>query len=392
MRRPPYMTVEWHDPVSGRPGFLVIDRLIDGVSGGGLRMRAGCTVDEVADLARAMSLKEAVSYTPGDRYTPFGGAKGGIDCDPYDPDAVGVLRRYLEAMRPFLERHWATGEDFGLRQETIDAVATEIGLRSTVDAALLRLEDPDAGLQRIRDAFAVDVDGIGLGDVVGGYGVAQAAFAALARAGLAPSATRAVVQGFGSMGGATARYLACAGVRVVGIADRLGLVVDPAGLDVERLLRARDAHGAIDRAALRRGTEQRPGADWLELDAELLVPAALSYVIGTDEAKRVRARVVVEAANLATLAQAERELAARGVVVVPDFVANLATNAWWWWTLFGDVAPAREPALAKIEATMRRLVTELLDRSQAGGILPRAAATAMAAENIERLAQRARVA
>jgi glutamate dehydrogenase (NAD(P)+) len=390
--KPPYMTVTWHDPVSGRPGFLVIDRLIDGASGGGLRMRAGCTVDEVADLARAMSLKEAVAYAPGDRYTPFGGAKGGIDCDPYDPDAAGVLERYLAAMRPFLERHWATGEDFGLRQETIDAAAVAVGLRSSIDAALLRLDDPDAGLQRLRDAFAVDVDGIGLGEVVGGYGVAQAALAALERLQLAPAATRAVVQGLGSMGGATARYLERAGVRVVGIADRDGLIANPAGLDVERLLTARDEHGAIDRAALHPGYEQRPGSSWLDLDAELLVPAATSYVIGVEEAERVRARLIVEAANVPTLPDAERRLAERGVVVVPDFVANLATNAWWWWTLFGDVPPERDPALAKIATTMRRLVTELLERSSADGSLPREAATAIARENLELLAERGRVA
>jgi glutamate dehydrogenase (NAD(P)+) len=390
--RPPYMSVTWHDPVSGRPGFLVIDRLIDGASGGGLRMRAGCTVEEVGDLARAMSLKEAVAYSPGDCYTPFGGAKGGIDCDPYDPDAVGVLRRYVEAMRPFLERHWATGEDLGVRQETIDEVVAQVGLRSSIDAALLRLDDPEAGLRRLREAFAVDVDGIGLGEVVGGYGVAEAALAALERQALAPADSRAVVQGFGSMGGATARYLERAGVRVVGIADRHGLVARAGGLDVERLLRARDEHGAIDRAALEPGDEQRPGEEWLDLEAELLVPAATSYAIGLAEAQRVRARVVVEAANVATLPDAEAQLAARGVVVVPDFVANLATNAWWWWTLFGDVAPAREPALEKVAATMRRLVGELLDRSEAAGILPRAAATAMAAENLEALAARGRVA
>jgi glutamate dehydrogenase (NAD(P)+) len=388
MTKPPYMTVAWHDPVSGRPGYLVIDRLIDGASGGGLRMRAGCTVEEVGDLARAMSLKEAVAYTPGDRYTPFGGAKGGIDCDPYDPEAFGVLRRYLEAMRPFLERHWATGEDFGLRQETIDEAAAQAGLRSSIDAALLRLDDPDAGLARLRAGFAVDVDGIGLGEVSGGYGVAQAALAALERIALAPGATRAVVQGFGSMGGATARYLARAGVRVVGIADRHGLLANPAGLDVERLLAARDGHGSIDRAALGAGDEQRPGSDWLALDAELLVPAATSYVIGVEEVERVSARLIVEAANVATLPDAERLLAARGVVVVPDFVANLATNAWWWWTLFGDIPPEREPALAKIATTMRRLVTELLERAEAAGILPREAATAMAIENLERLGAR----
>jgi len=273
-----------------------------------------------------------------------------------------------------------------VRQETIDAIAAEIGLRSSIDAALLRLDDPDAGLRRIRDAFAVDVDGLGLGDVVGGYGVAEAALAALERLELDPAATRGVVQGFGSMGGATARYLARAGTRVVGIADRHGLVANAEGLDVEHLLHARDEQGAVDRAALRRGDEQRPAGDWLELDADLLVPAAMSYVIGPDEAERVTARVVVEAANVATLPAAERRLADRGVIVVPDFVANLATNAWWWWTLFGDVPPEREPALAKIAATMRRLVPELLERAARDGILPRAAATAIATENLERLA------
>jgi glutamate dehydrogenase (NAD(P)+) len=384
--KPPYMTVTWHDPVTGRPGFLVIDRLIDGASGGGLRMRAGCTAGEVADLARAMSLKEAVAYDPADAYTPFGGAKGGIDCDPYEPEARGVLGRYVEAMRPFLERHWATGEDLGVRQDVLDEVVAAAVLRSSIDAALLRLDDPDAGLRRLRAAFDVDVDGIGLGELVGGYGVAEAGLAALERAGAAPGATRAVIQGFGSMGGATARYLARAGVRVVGIADRGGLVANPGGLDVERLLRARDPHGAIDRAALAPGDEQRPGEDWLALEAELLVPAALSYVIGPEEAERVRARVVVEAANAPTLPAVEARLAERGIVVVPDFVANLATNAWWWWTLFGDIPPEREAALAKVSATMRQLVGELLARAAAEGILPRAAATAMATENLERLA------
>jgi glutamate dehydrogenase (NAD(P)+) len=118
----------------------------------------------------------------------------------------------------------------------------------------------------------------------------------------------------------------------------------------------------------------------------------MSYVIGVPEAERLRARIVVEAANVATLPEAEPRLAERGVVVVPDFVANLATNAWWWWTLYGDIPPERDAALAKVAATMRRLVGELLDRAAAEGILPRAAATAMAAENLERLARRATVA
>jgi glutamate dehydrogenase (NAD(P)+) len=115
-------------------------------------------------------------------------------------------------------------------------------------------------------------------------------------------------------------------------------------------------------------------------------------VIGVEEAERLSAHVIVEAANVATLPEAELPLARRGVVVVPDFVANLATNAWWWWTVFGDIPPARDPALAKIAATMRRLVGELLDRAETDGILPREAATAIATENLERLAADGRVA
>ncbi len=68
----PYLQVMWHDPVTGRPGFLVIDRLVRGVCSGGLRMRAGCTLDEVAGLAAGMTAKEALNYDPDDRYIPLG--------------------------------------------------------------------------------------------------------------------------------------------------------------------------------------------------------------------------------------------------------------------------------------------------------------------------------
>ncbi|WP_034593993.1 Glu/Leu/Phe/Val dehydrogenase dimerization domain-containing protein [Hamadaea tsunoensis] len=368
-----YLEVVWTDEVTGRKGFLVIDRLRQGASSGGLRMRDGCTLDEVRDLARGMTLKEAVVRVPGDRYQPFGGGKGGIDCSPHDPEARGVLHRYLIAMRPLLETVWSTGEDLGVRQDVLDELAGEIGLRSTIDAALRLLPDPEEGLGRVKAGFAVDVDGISLADLVGGYGVAVCALAALrGRAGV-----RAVIQGFGSMGGATARYLARSGVAVVGIADDLGLVVNPAGLDVERLLAARDSFGRIDRSSLRASDTVSDG-HWLDVDCELLVPAAISYAITEPDAGRVRARLVVEAANCATTPEAEAALAARGVTVLPDFVANVATNAWWWWTLFGDIEPTEAAAFAKIAAVLGGLTDAVLQRSAAAGGTPRAAALEIA--------------
>ncbi|MCP2324625.1 glutamate dehydrogenase (NAD(P)+) [Hamadaea flava] len=369
-----YLEVTWTDEVTGIRGYLVVDALRQGVSSGGLRMRAGCTLDEVRDLAQGMTLKEAVVRVPGDRYQPFGGGKGGIDCSPHHPDARGVLRRYLQAMRPLLETIWSTGEDLGVRQDMLDELAGEIGLRSTIEAALQLLPDPEAGLARVKAGFAVDVDGISLADLVGGYGVATCALTALPAG---PSTPRAVIQGFGSMGGATARYLARAGVLVVGVADADGLVVNPSGLDVEHLLRHRDGFGRMDRSALAPG-DVVSADSWLDVPCDILVPAAVSYAIDSSNASSVQARLVVEAANVATTPAAAAALYARGVVVLPDFVANVATNAWWWWTLFGDIAPTAEAAYAKISSVLGTLTLETLARASADSTTLRDAATAIA--------------
>jgi glutamate dehydrogenase (NAD(P)+) len=121
------------------------------------------------------------------------------------------------------------------------------------------------------------------------------------------------------------------------------------------------------------------------VETDVLVPAAMSYVLTGAVADAVSAHLVVEAANVATDAEAQLSLAARGVVVLPDVVANLATNAWWWWTFFGDIRPDATASFAKIDATMDRLVGELLARSRDQGVLPRVAALQIAAENLERL-------
>ena len=379
-RAAPHMTATWTDAGTGARGHVVIDTRIRGVAGGGLRMRPGLTVEEVTDLARAMTRKEALAFRPGARYVPLGGAKGGIDFDPRDPRALGVLERFVEAMRPLLEHVWAAGEDMGVRQDDLDRIAAGLGLRSTVDSVLgLVCDGADAGLERLDAAFAAQDRGIGLGELVGGYGVARAALEALARLGIAPADARVVVQGFGSMGGATARYLADAGLRVVGLADVDGVVAAADGLDVETLLHTRDRHGRIDRAALRPGDVERPGEDWARIPCEVLVPAAASYVIGEELAAALDAWVVVEAANVPTLPAAEALLAGRGIPVVPDFMANLATNAWWWWTLFGDIEPTVDAAFAQVDATMEELVGEAFARAPERTPL-RAAAEQMADE------------
>ena len=382
------LEVVWTDPVTGTKGYLVVDRLIRGLASGGFRVRDGLDLAEVAGLAQAMTRKEALAYDPSDRYVPLGGAKGGLDLDPTAPELEDVLTRFFGAIRPFLTERWATGEDFGIRQDTLDAAAKRVGLGSTIEAVFARLEDPEAARGRLREAFDVEVEGIGLADLVGGYGVAEAAVALIERDGCSVEGSTAVVQGFGSIGGAAARYLERAGVKIVGIADRAGLLVDHHGLEVGSLLAARDATGCIDRAAVPPGVTQRPREAWLDLEVDLLVPAAMSYVIDDTNVQRIRAARVVEGANMPLRSSAEAFLGDRGIPVLPDFLANLATNAWWWWVVFGDVAPTPEAAFSRISATMRRLVTAVADDAERDGVSLRVAALARADANAARLEER----
>lgn len=382
-----FFEVTWRDTETDATGYVVIDRLVRGVSSGGLRMRAGCTIDEVRGLARGMTLKEGVHYESGAAYVPLGGAKGGIDFDPYHPDADGVLRRFLQATAPIIATRWTMGEDFGVQQTTIDALLPEVGLTSSIQAADQVVDDPAAAKARMNTAFGSVVDGVRLDELVGGFGVAKAALAAMARRDMAPAETTAVIQGFGSMGGATARYLVQAGVRVVGIVDVEGVVYNANGLDVEELLLSRSAKGNVDRSRLRPEDQQLDGAQWLALDADVLVPAAISYCINDGNQDQIRARLLVEAANMPVTPEAEALLTARGIEVSPDFVANSATNAWWWWVFFGDVDGTPEQSFRKIEDRITALSDEMFDIAEAEGVSLRAAAFEMASRRLDVIAR-----
>src|ERR671930_116067 len=231
--REPRLRLIWTDPVTGRKGYAVIDRFVNGLAGGGTRMREGVTLDEVERLARTMSFKNGAFNLPG------GGAKGGVDIDPHDPAARGMLSRFVGAMRPLYRSGWATAEDLGVTQQLLDEVFAEQGVGLSVQAVLDRSGDAAAAGARISAGLREKVDGIGLADCIGGFGVAEAAATAARHLGWDLQSMTAVIQGFGSMGGSSARYLARKGVRVVGVADVNGCVINADGLDVEALLASR---------------------------------------------------------------------------------------------------------------------------------------------------------
>ena len=351
----PLLQFTWSDSETTATGYVVIDRLICGIATGGLRTRAGCTLKEVADLASEMSLKTALYNLP------VGGAKGGLDYPSDAPDVDEVRGRFLKAIQPVLDAMWVTAGDLGTPQARLDAVFAQEGLgTSSMRAALLRSEDPEAEAARVKAMFAETDDGLQMSDLVGGYGVAEAALQAMTTLRLQPVHTRAVVQGFGAMGGSSALYLHQAGVRVVALADARGLVVNTErGLDVPALLAGRLPGGLIDRGLLRADDVEAPSEAWLEIDAEVLVPAAASYVIDETNCHSVRARLIAEAANVPVTAAAEQTLVDRGVVVIPDFVANAGAAAWAWWVMFGAVYGAAD-SRQMLSAHVRPVVASLM--------------------------------
>ncbi|MFC3961617.1 Glu/Leu/Phe/Val dehydrogenase dimerization domain-containing protein [Nocardia jiangsuensis] len=366
LRPQPYMRLHWTDSVTGAVGYLVVHTLRAGLATGGTRMRAGCTLPEVEDLARGMANKTATFDLP------IGGAKGGIDFDPKDPRALGVLERFCEAMRPWIDAHWVTAEDLGVPQHLIDEVFAKLGLGQSYHAAIRRAADPAATLARVRAGLNAAVDGgFLLGDVIGGYGVAHACLAAAVSWGRSPADTTVAIQGIGTMGGAAAHYLHEAGMRVTTIADAAGTLHCADGLDVPALLALRDGYGEIDRSRLPAGVEQLPRAAVLATEVDILVPAAISYAITPDNSFDVRAKVVVEAANAATTPEAEAMLAARGIPVLPDFVANAGAVAWAWWLLLGLVDDNPENSFDRLRTIMHSKVALLLAAWADQGVTPR---------------------
>jgi glutamate dehydrogenase (NAD(P)+) len=274
-------------------------------------------------------------------------------------------------MRPWLDAHWVTAEDLGVPQHLIDDVFARLGLQQSYHAAISRSADPERTLRRVRAGLTAAVPGGLLGDVIGGYGVAQACLGAGEAWDWPVAETTVAIQGIGTMGGAAAWYLHEAGMRVVAVADAAGTLYRPEGLDIPALLELRDAFGEIDRSRVSPDVQLLPRDAVISTPADILVPAAISYAITADNMFDVAAKVVVEAANSATTPEAEAMLVARGIPVIPDFVANAGAAAWAWWLLLGQVGADPVEGFLRLRTEMRAKVALLLHQWNVAGVPPR---------------------
>lgn len=376
-----YMKTEWTDPETGTKGYLVIDELFGDLCGGGIRMRSGLPIDEVEELAKVMTSKfMAMSI-------PCGGAKGGIDYDPDKEDSREVLKRYLLAHRPFIKENWGTSEDLGTREEDILAILGELGVRTSVHCILNTMEEEEGNalLGNLVQGLFMQHDGLVFTDVTTGYGVSVAAREGLKRLGIEPEGAKASIQGFGTVGGSSALYLSRQGIRIVAITDAEGTMYSDAGFDIPELLKIRSEKGVIDRERVPEGTSLFPGADWLSLEVDLLVPAAISNAITTENADRISTGLMVEGANMPTSASAEESLVARGVRIIPDFIANSGGIGLFGALLFHRLPPEPETILGYLDKTITESVNRIFDISEVEGIALRVAAGRLVDERKEKI-------
>ncbi len=306
-------------------GFRVQHNITRGPGKGGLRYHPMVDVDEVRALAMWMTWKCAVVELP------YGGAKGGVAIDPraYSTDELErVTRRYTSEILPMIgpER---------------DIMAPDIGTDERTMAWVMDTYSVNRGytIPAVVTGKPLEVGG-SLGRATAtSRGVVHSTRAALAEAGLDLPDVRVAVQGFGKVGSHAARFLAEAGARVEAVSDEYGGVHRSGGLDLPKLLEHVARTGSVVDFE---GADALDNADLLTTDVDVLVPAAVEGVLTQENAPSVKARWVVEGANGPTTPQADAILADRGVVVVPDILANAggvvvsyfewvqAQQAYWW--------------------------------------------------------------
>jgi len=241
----PEIVFHWNDPETEAEGWTVINSLRGGAAGGGTRMRPGLDQNEVLSLAKTMEVKFTVSGPS------IGGAKSGINFDPSDPRKQGVLERWYKAVSPLLKSYYGTGGDLNVDEiHEVIPITEQSGVwhpqegvfnghfTPTEADKINRIGQLRQGVIKVIEntAFSPDVSRkYTVADMITGYGVAEAVRHYYDIYGGSVEGKRAVVQGFGNVGAAAAYYLAQMGVKVVGIIDRLGGVINEDGFSLEEV-------------------------------------------------------------------------------------------------------------------------------------------------------------
>jgi glutamate dehydrogenase (NAD(P)+) len=349
-------------------GYRVQHNVARGPAKGGLRYHPQTDLDDVRALAMWMTWKCALVNVP------FGGAKGGVTCDP-----SALSLREIEA----LTRRFAT-ELEGIIGPDRDIPAPDVGTNAQTMAWMMDTVSMHAGysVPGVVTGKPLSIGGsIGRSDATG-QGVVYTIERTAARLGIELAGATVAVQGFGNVGEASARLLHAAGARVVAVTDVYGGVFDPAGLDVPLLSRYAAEHGTIVGAP---GTQVIDNERLIGLDVDVLVLAAIEGQVTAANAGSIRARILAEGANGPTMPDADPILAENGVVVIPDILCNaggVIVSYFEWAQNRAALAWTREEVNERLRRQILSAADAVWHRAAADRITPRLAAHAIAVERV----------
>lgn len=346
----PYRIVHVNRPREGLRAIVVVDNIACGPAIGGARIAPDVSLEECARLARAMSRKNASAGLP------HGGGKAVIFADPKMPDGgkEQLIRSFACAIADITD--YIVGPDMGTDERAMAWIKDEIGRAVGLPTAI----------------GGIPLDEIG----ATGFGCAVAAEVAQEFCDVKLDGARVAIQGFGAVGHHAARFLAERGVVLVAASDSKGMVHDPDGIDIGRLAAIKADGGAV--ADYPHGKKLGREAI-LDVDCDVWIPAARPDVLDAGNVARLKARLVVQGANIPATPEAETIMHERGILSVPDFIANAGGVICASVEYHGGTAAG---AFTMIEEKIRRNTRAVLNDARQRDCLPRAAADVLAERRI----------
>ncbi|MFQ5672873.1 MAG: Glu/Leu/Phe/Val dehydrogenase [Nitrospinales bacterium] len=344
----PEKIIHIYEPKSAVKAIVVIDNLSLGTAIGGCRMAPDVTTREVFRLARAMTLKNAINGLP------HGGAKSAILGDPNSPDKEMLIRAFAQSIKELTD--YIPGPDMGTDEKCMAYIYDEIGRA--------------IGLPKIFGGIPLDELGMT------GFGLSVAADVACEAISLPLKNARVIIQGFGNVGKAAAKFLLEKGSIIIGVSMYNGAFYNPDGLDIPALVEfLQTKHNAAEYS----GGKAIPRDRLLELESDIFIPAARPDVFTEENQGLLKTRLVLEGANIPITHEAAGKMYDRGIMIIPDVIANGG----------GVICAAAEyqglseaGAFEKVETTIMANTQELLNRIKEEKIYPHEVALRMGRERI----------
>lgn len=348
-------------------GFRVQHSHARGPFKGGLRFHPDVNAGEIRALAQLMTWKTALIGVP------FGGAKGGIAVSPEtlnSADLEQLSRRFFQKISPVIGVHE-------------DIPAPDIGTGPQVMAWLLDEYSKTHGFSpAIVTGKPIPVGGSAGRLEATGFGVAHLAHKIAHEQSLSPETTRVVIQGFGNVGSHTAIGLARKGFRVIGLSDVYGGVMCEAGIDVDAAVEHATRTGRLEGL---QGTDNITNNELLALPCDILIPAALEATITCDNETAIKAKIIVEAANMPITHMADKKLQDRGITIVPDLLANaggVLVSYYEWVQNLQQFPWDRETVLSRLEQRLAYSYEEVHELARQRQVSLRTAAYELAIRRV----------